>query len=114
MDYTPYEEFAKEKLGFAFNDINLLVVALTHRSYVNEHKAAHEHNEFSTVGRGTARPNWEMIVAHYGKSLGMPCLYSETFANKLRPECGAGDARYGMNSGAFDQVGWSTLMLYTE
>ena len=45
MDYKPYEEFAKEKLGFAFNDINLLVVALTHRSYVNEHKAAHEHNE---------------------------------------------------------------------
>ena len=45
MDYTPYEEFAKEKLGFAFNDINLLVVALTHRSYVNEHKATHEHNE---------------------------------------------------------------------
>lgn len=45
MDYTPYEEFAKEKLGFAFNDIDLLVVALTHRSYVNEHKAVHEHNE---------------------------------------------------------------------
>lgn len=45
MDYTPYEEFAKKKLGFVFNDINLLVVALTHRSYVNEHKAAHEHNE---------------------------------------------------------------------
>ena len=45
MDYTPYEEFAKEKLGLVFNDINLLVVALTHRSYVNEHKAAHEHNE---------------------------------------------------------------------
>ena len=45
MDYTPYEEFAKEKLGFVFNDINLLVVALTHRSYVNEHKTVHEHNE---------------------------------------------------------------------
>ena len=45
MDYTPYEEFAREKLGLVFNDINLLVVALTHRSYVNEHKAAHEHNE---------------------------------------------------------------------
>ena len=45
MDYTPYEEFAKEKLGFVFNDINLLVVALTHRSYVNEHKAVHEQNE---------------------------------------------------------------------
>lgn len=80
----------------------------------DNHEAAHEHTEFSTVGRGTARPNWEMIVAHYGKGLGMPCLYSSTFATKLRPECGAGDARYGMNSGAFDQVGWSTLMLYQE
>ncbi len=45
MDTTPYQEFAQEKLGFSFNDINLLVVALTHRSYVNEHKSAHEHNE---------------------------------------------------------------------
>lgn len=45
MDYAPYQEFAKEKLGFSFNDINLLVVAFTHRSYVNEHKESHEHNE---------------------------------------------------------------------
>ena len=41
-----FEDFAKEKLGFEFHDINLLVTALTHRSYVNEHKHAHiEHNE---------------------------------------------------------------------
>ena len=45
MDTTAYQEFAKEKLGFEFNDINLLVTALTHRSYVNEHKKVHEHNE---------------------------------------------------------------------
>ncbi|MBQ2638008.1 ribonuclease III [Candidatus Saccharibacteria bacterium] len=46
MDTTPYQEFAKEKLGFEFNDINLLVTALTHRSYVNEHKKSHiDHNE---------------------------------------------------------------------
>ena len=45
MDTTLYQEFAKEKLGFTFHDINLLVTALTHRSYVNEHKTAHEHNE---------------------------------------------------------------------
>ncbi|MBR6964844.1 ribonuclease III [Candidatus Saccharibacteria bacterium] len=46
MDTTPYQEFAKAKLGFAFNDIELLVTALTHRSYVNEHKASvHDHNE---------------------------------------------------------------------
>ena len=45
MDITAYQEFAKEKLGFEFDDINLLVTALTHRSYVNEHKKAHDHNE---------------------------------------------------------------------
>ena len=45
MDYTPYQEFAREKLGFEFHDINLLVTALTHRSYVNEHKKTSEHNE---------------------------------------------------------------------
>lgn len=45
VDTTIYQEFAKEKLGFSFHDINLLVIALTHRSYVNEHKMAHEHNE---------------------------------------------------------------------
>ena len=45
MDTNLYQKFAQEKLGFTFHDINLLVTALTHRSYVNEHKTAHEHNE---------------------------------------------------------------------
>lgn len=45
MDYTPYIEFAKDKLGCEFNDIKLLVTALTHRSYVNEHKGSSDHNE---------------------------------------------------------------------
>ena len=45
MDYTQYKDFAREKLGFEFHDVMLLVTALTHRSYVNEHKTAHEHNE---------------------------------------------------------------------
>lgn len=46
MDTTPYQEFAKAKLGFKFHDINLLITALTHRSYLNEHKkSVHEHNE---------------------------------------------------------------------
>ena len=41
-----YKAFAKDKLGFEFKDINLLITALTHRSYVNEHKASvNEHNE---------------------------------------------------------------------
>lgn len=41
-----YQNFAREKLGFEFQDINLLITALTHRSYVNEHKSSvKEHNE---------------------------------------------------------------------
>lgn len=79
----------------------------------DNHEASHEHTVFDSEGRGTARTNWEMVVAHY-KGKGLPCLYSETFAQKMRPECGSGDDRYGQNSGAFDQVGWSTLMLYQE
>ncbi len=46
MDKTPYQEFAKERLGFEFNNIDTLITALTHRSYVNEHKkSVSEHNE---------------------------------------------------------------------
>lgn len=46
MNTKPYQDFAESKLGFKFHDINLLVTALTHRSYVNEHRSSHdEHNE---------------------------------------------------------------------
>ena len=41
-----YQNFAKTKLGFEFKDIDLLITALTHRSYVNEHKkSTRAHNE---------------------------------------------------------------------
>ena len=46
MDLTPYREFAKDVLGLEFENIDTFVTALTHRSYVNEHKkSATEHNE---------------------------------------------------------------------
>ena len=46
MQTAPYQDFAREKLGFEFENIDLLVTALTHRSYVNEHrKSVSEHNE---------------------------------------------------------------------
>ena len=41
-----YQDFAKEHFGFEFHDIDLFITALTHRSYVNEHKRAQiDHNE---------------------------------------------------------------------
>lgn len=46
MDSAPYIAFAKQQLGVTFNDVSLLVLAFTHRSYVNEHrKTVTEHNE---------------------------------------------------------------------
>ncbi len=46
MNTEEYQNFAREKLGFEFKDIELLVTALTHRSYVNEHKkSTKDHNE---------------------------------------------------------------------
>lgn len=46
MLLAPYHDFARESLGFDFEHIDYLVTALTHRSYVNEHKkSVSEHNE---------------------------------------------------------------------
>lgn len=46
MDTTPYQELAKEKLGGEFSNLDLLITAFTHRSYLNEHrKTVFEHNE---------------------------------------------------------------------
>jgi len=46
MDTTPYQELAREKLGGEFANLDLLITALTHRSYVNEHRSTvKEHNE---------------------------------------------------------------------
>lgn len=46
MDISAYQAFATKTLDVTFNNIDLLVTAFTHRSYVNEHrKTAKEHNE---------------------------------------------------------------------
>jgi ribonuclease-3 len=46
QDTKSYQALASDKLGIEFTDINLLITALTHRSYVNEHRSTvKEHNE---------------------------------------------------------------------
>jgi ribonuclease-3 len=46
MDTSKYVLFAKSTLDLEFNDIQKLITAFTHRSYINEHrKTAFEHNE---------------------------------------------------------------------
>jgi ribonuclease-3 len=46
MQTEPYQAFARDTLGFEFQNLDLLITAFTHRSYVNEHrKSVSEHNE---------------------------------------------------------------------
>ena len=46
MQTEPYQAFARDFLGFEFENIDLLITAFTHRSYVNEHrKSVSVHNE---------------------------------------------------------------------
>lgn len=82
-------------------------------------QGAHTHGATHTQvandgGRGNLRPNWEIYYNHYKneKHLATGYKYAKMAADKMRPECGSGDARYGFNSGAFDQVGWNTIMMY--
>src|SRR5919199_108609 len=70
MDYTPYKTFATDVLHVEFNDIQLLVTAFTHRSYLNEHKkTVSAHNErLEFLGDAVL----ELVVTKY-----LYCNYSE-------------------------------------
>ncbi len=46
QDVASYQALARDQIGVEFDDINLLITALTHRSYLNEHRSTvKEHNE---------------------------------------------------------------------
>jgi len=62
VDTTQYQVFADQQLG-GFKDMELLVSAFTHRSYLNEHKkTATSHNErLEFLGDAVL----ELVVTHY-------------------------------------------------
>lgn len=80
------------------------------------------HIGVSDKSRGTVRPCWDLIYAHYVKEAGLPAnfaYYTKLFAEQLRStdgvltgDGGAGDSRYGTASGAYDQLGWGTLLFW--
>ncbi len=74
------------------------------------HEAGKTQNAFGEGSRGNLRPGYEILYKHYKDSGN--AYFIRKYAEVQRPECGAGDARYGVNSGAFDQIGWGTLMFY--
>ena len=63
MDTSIYRQFAISTLKLEFNDINKLVTAFTHRSYLNEHKKLRlEHNErYEFLGDAVL----ELVVTEY-------------------------------------------------
>ena len=63
MDTTKYQLFAETELGIKFDQLDLLVTAFTHRSYLNEHKkTALLHNErLEFLGDAVL----EMVVTEY-------------------------------------------------
>lgn len=74
MPTAPYQDFAREHLGFEFENIDLLVTALTHRSYVNEHKkSAREHNErLEFLGDAVLELSvTDYLYAHYSEPEGI-------------------------------------------
>ena len=80
------------------------------------------HTVISEQGRGTIRPCWDLIYSHYKHVKNVSAdevYYVKLFADQLRynngvltGDGGSGDSRYGSNSGAFDQIGWGTMMFY--
>lgn len=74
MDTTPYKEFAKNKLGVTFHQLDLLITAFTHRSYLNEHKkSVKEHNErLEFLGDAVLElVVTEFLYAHYSEPEGI-------------------------------------------
>lgn len=65
------------------------------------------HSVISASARGIVRPGWEMIFNHYVNRKGLSAPYCKQIAEQIRPE--GGGFNYGMTSGGFDQLGFTTL-----
>ena len=72
------------------------------------HEAGKTQTAFGLESRGNLRPGYEIFYKHYKSDN----YFIKKYAEVQRPEHGAGDDRYTQNSGAFDQIGWGSLMLY--
>src|SRR6201994_5224997 len=96
MDTTPYQQLAKDKLGGEFGQLDLLITALTHRSYVNEHRSTvKEHNErLEFLGDAVL----ELVVTEflYGNYSDPEGILTNWRSSLVRTESiGAAAARYG-------------------
>ncbi|KAK0464446.1 GPI anchored protein [Desarmillaria tabescens] len=86
--------------------------------YVPHVNADYNETVISASGRGSVRPSWELLYAHYGSLKGLNASWTEQMrdfvlnASANGVEGGGGD--YGPNSGGYDQLGYGTLLYRLE
>src|SRR6266446_2705801 len=96
MNLQPYLDFAKATFGVEFHDIDLLVTAFTHRSYLNEHKkSSMAHNErLEFLGDAVLElVVTEYLYAHYREPEGILTNWRSSLVRTESISAAAG--RYG-------------------
>ncbi|KPI08190.1 Alginate lyase [Actinobacteria bacterium OK074] len=89
-----------------------LDVPFTTYSWGSGHNCAYnEQTVINDYARGTIRPIWAMVHAHYNRIKRLDDKYIAAMCDLVGVEGGGGD--YGANSGGYDQLGFGTLM-YTK
>ena len=71
----------------------------------------------SNSSRGTIRPAWELLFAHYSSLKQMNASWTGKMRDYVVAQSGGaegGGGNYGSNSGGFDQLGYGTLMYRRE
>lgn len=71
----------------------------------------------SEDGRGTIRPAWELLHAHYATIKGLDASYTGQMRDLVNEESGGaegGGGNYGPDSGGYDQLGYGTLTFRME
>ncbi|KAH8817082.1 putative GPI anchored protein [Xylogone sp. PMI_703] len=66
----------------------------------------------SNSSRGTIRPAWELLYAHYQDLKGLNAQWTGKMRDLVNSQSGGaegGGGNYGSNSGGFDQLGYGTL-----
>lgn len=69
--------------------------------------------EISSASRGSVRPGFELIHAHYSDIKGLDASWTKEYADLVNNGTGGvegGGGDYGSNSGGYDYLGFGTLM----
>jgi hypothetical protein len=71
----------------------------------------------SNSSRGSIRPEWELLYAHYADLKGLNANYTGQYRDLVNNASGGaegGGGNYGPNSGGYDQLGYGTLTFRLE